>query len=90
MHHEKVEAYIGIAFGTFFLVAGTFLALGFWSEMQQIQAQGLVGQAFNEDTYEESSFFFQVTATLAVTGLAFLIISAGEYVSGTLEGMRSD
>ena len=84
MARDKLEAYLGIALGTLAVTFGTFMALDNWAIMQQIQAQGLVGQAFAQEEYRQAANNVKLFGTAAALGFVFLIIAAGQYVSGTL------
>lgn len=56
-----------------------------WSSIQQIQAQGIIGQAFNQEAYEAATTQLTLAVVLILVGFVLAISAAAYHVSGKLE-----
>jgi len=85
-----IGAVITAIVGGLFLGAGVVGAVDAWATMQQIEAQGLIGQAVYESEYESAANSLRWFVLAASLGFAFLVGGSIEYLRGTVKELASD
>jgi len=87
MNREELETRLFLGLGGALLAAGVFLSVGEWATMQQIEAQGLIGQTLNQDAYASAATWLQAFATVAALGTAMVMLGSASYVAETLNDL---
>lgn len=76
---------VAMMFGLFLFSGCVFIMALYWMRMQEIEALGLLGQAFYEQQYEEAMERFTFAAGGAAFGFSILLIGVAEYIGGALK-----
>jgi uncharacterized membrane protein YgdD (TMEM256/DUF423 family) len=84
VNRKKLETNVFLLLGGVCLFVGVFLAIGEWTTLQQIEAQGIVGQEFNQDLYQETAEKFRIFTTIAALGGALFLLGSASYIAQTL------
>lgn len=64
---------------------GVVLSVDAWTTMQQIEAQGMIGQAIYEQQYESAADTLRYSVLAAVLGISLIMGSSIEYLRGTIK-----
>jgi len=85
MNQEKIEAALQLVVGGLGIGVGGYLSTDAWTTMQRIEAQGIVGQAFNQGAYDAAASDFRLFTVITILGFAIVVIGSATYVAATVK-----
>ena len=92
-HFARMPNWIHVGAIATGLVGGVLLGLGVpvtvdaWATMQQIEAQGVIGQAAYQEEYSTATDTLRWSVPVSIFGVVAMIGASIEYLRGTIKEM---